>query len=405
MSERRPVDLQVRVSGALVGRLERDREGRCWFRPDPAWLEGGQRPALGLAFLARPDARMAGTGLPSWFENLLPPAGSALRATICAERGLRGTDSAALIRALGRDLPGAVEVVGEADEVEAGRVDGPLRVTFSLAGMQLKFSMVEAKQRFALPARGQEGAWIVKLPGEEFPGLPEVELATMAWAEAAGLPVPERRLVPTAAIDGLSEALRARSPTAFAIRRFDRAPGFRRVHQEDFAQALEIDPEHLYGNTGPRRTSYDRLAALVLDAAGPEAQGAFVDRLAFVIASGNGDAHLKNWSFQWIDAPRPRLSPVYDQVSTITWPHFGWAQAGGPELGLGFGKTRRFAQLDHRRLDLFCARGRVVGGPERFKEGLKRALAAWEALGADAPEAMRAAVSHHLHAVPLLRTL
>ena len=102
------IDLEVRVYGEPVGWLHRDRQGRTGFSPASVWLEQGQRPPLGLAFLAQPGPRLVGSGLPAWFENLLPDAGSVLRRRICEQHGLRESDSAALLRALGHDLPGAV---------------------------------------------------------------------------------------------------------------------------------------------------------------------------------------------------------------------------------------------------------------------------------------------------------
>lgn len=66
----RRLALDVRVYGELVGHLHRDREGRTRFSPDASWLSRGQRPPLGLAFLAQPGPRLAGTGLPLWLIDL-----------------------------------------------------------------------------------------------------------------------------------------------------------------------------------------------------------------------------------------------------------------------------------------------------------------------------------------------
>jgi serine/threonine-protein kinase HipA len=390
-----------------VGVIDRDRDGGTWFRPSPDWLAGGQRPALGLGFLRDPSPRRARIGLPFWFENLLPASESALRARICAEHGLRDTDGAGLLRVLGRDLPGAVEVRGDLEDEEEPESHStlPLRISFSLAGMQLKFSMAERAGRFALPARDQQGAWIVKLPGDRFPGLPQVEATTMAWARACGQDVPECRVIDTDQVDGLEPGLRAAHPEAFLIRRFDRGDGFRRFHQEDFAQALEIHPAHLYGDTGPHRVSYDGLTKLVLDAAGPEAQALFLRRLAFVVVSGNGDAHLKNYSFRWVDdAPRPALSPLYDQVSTISFPQFGWS-GEGPRLALALGRERSLARLDLENLRVLGRRGEAPRATEIFVEAARFALAKWSEVEDRAPAAMRAAIAEHVQRVPLLRRL
>jgi serine/threonine-protein kinase HipA len=112
--------------------------------------------------LAQPGVRVARTGLPPWFENLLPEEGGALRRLICKPLGLRAGDSASLLVALGKDLPGAVEVTGSTIEAtgetsvdahDDQRLGPALRI--SLAGLQLKFSMSMDGDRLVLPAKGQ----------------------------------------------------------------------------------------------------------------------------------------------------------------------------------------------------------------------------------------------------------
>lgn len=402
----RALDLEVRVSGVTVGRLDREREGTVRFVPDEAWLSRGMRPRLGFGFLIDPSVRKAGTGLPAWFENLLPERGSALRHRVCRDLGLRDGQSAALLRSLGWILPGAVEVVGDADDREdhAGAEPTPGTLKVSLAGMQIKLSMVLSNDRFAVPSRSDRGDWIVKLPGRSFPDLPEVEAATLRWAHRVGHAVPDVMTPPLSSLTGLPPDLADGPSTVFAIRRFDRADDGTRVHQEDFAQVLEIEPEHKYGNTGPLRTSYDRIGRLVLDACGPSEAHEFVRRLAFVVAAGNGDAHLKNWSFQWIEgSERPRLSPCYDLVADICWPQFGWDSEGGPTLGLALGRCRRLRSLSDDSLDGFSARSGIPDAKDVFRDALEATRAAYREVEHELPERMRTELPRHWQAVPLLR--
>lgn len=114
--------LGVVVSGALVGRLSRNRHGATHWEPDEAWVRGGQHPRLSYSTLVDPSPRVSGTGLPAWFENLLPEPDSALRARLSKLHGVRETDSLGLLRALGPDLPGAVELLSDAAE-SAGDAD------------------------------------------------------------------------------------------------------------------------------------------------------------------------------------------------------------------------------------------------------------------------------------------
>lgn len=152
--------LDVRVYGVRVGRLARDPHGEVRFTPDRQWLDDNQRPPLGLAFLSNPAPRIQRGSIPIWFENLLPEPKTVMRRRICAQHDIRDRDSATLLQVLGSDLPGAVEIGGDInerdDDTTAAIDDGKLR--FSLAGMQLKLSMLLTEDRFILPARGQSGA-------------------------------------------------------------------------------------------------------------------------------------------------------------------------------------------------------------------------------------------------------
>lgn len=164
--------LRVTVQDQHVGTLQLDSNDRVLFLPDPEWLSRGQSPPLGLAFLREPTARRGPDYrvLPHWFENLLPERESKLRTWICQQCQIQERDSLSLIGLLGGDLVGAVKVQGVPPPASPGtptltadNSQGPLR--FSLAGMQLKFSMLNSGNRFVFPAQNQLGQWIVKIPG------------------------------------------------------------------------------------------------------------------------------------------------------------------------------------------------------------------------------------------------
>lgn len=408
--------LEVWLPTGLVGTLRRSPQGLVRWAPDPAWLAQGQSPRLGLGFLADPGPRVAGTGLPAWFENLLPEVGSALRARLARIHGIRPTDSFGLLGALGPDLPGAVTVVpqgalasapgrdpGDGQPIPShGAAEAP-RLRFSLAGMQLKLSMTAAGERLAVPARDQLGAWIVKLPGRGYAALPQVEHATMRWAAAAGHPVPQTRVVPVSALDGLPAGWVESGGDAFAIERFDRRADGTRVHHEDLCQALELLPDHKYGDDPHQAIGYDGLVRLVVDACGEGEGRQLARRVGFVIASGNNDAHLKNWSLCWGAARRPTLSPVYDHVATVSWPAWGWDADRPPTLGLSLGGKRSFAALTGAVLDRFVARSGQAWAADELRRGILDASAAVDALGPSAPEAMRRALTEHWRRVPILR--
>ena len=412
--------LRVSLPGSEVGQLRRDRNGRVDWLPRGDWEHGSQRPRLGIAFLRKPGPRFSGTGLPAWFENLLPEADSALRQRLCSAHGVREADAFGLLRSIGRDLSGAVEVWSHEetdvesepspvslDDHETGGGDGLADLLrFSLAGMQLKLSMSMTNERLILRARGAQGQWIVKLPGSLYPELPEVERATMSWAKAAGFDVPTHFTVETAQLEGVPSSWRQDVPRAFAIKRFDRRDDGSKIHQEDLCQGLELLPIHKYGDSGPSRVSLDGVLRFVADAAGEENARELSRRVGFVIASGNGDAHLKNWSFRWGNAERPDLTPCYDFVATVSWrDRHGWGLRNGPTLSLGLGGERRFGRLDADTLSRHERKAGFSWAKAETLQGIERARDVWSSIEGEMPPLMRTAMYEHWRSVPLLRTM
>ena len=102
-------------------------------------------------------------------------------------------------------------------------------------------------------------------------------------------------------------------------------------------------------------TNYESLGALVdANTDSPEAVAEYIRRLVFIIAIGNEDAHLKNWSLIYPTGRAAALSPAYDLVSTITYE--GLARGLGLNLdgGKAFDRissnsfTRMARRLEHR---------------------------------------------------------
>ena len=184
-------------------------------------------PVLGQSFEDEPGRRrVTRIDVPAWFANLLPEAESPLRQMVATQYGLSAVRSFPLLLALGGDLSGAVEIRPDFDisslvDPPGGwphdsRSDRP-RLAFSLAGVQLKFSMLREGRRFTLPMSGVGGQWIVKLPDRTFRDVPSNEHAMMRWAAAAGGDVPATELI-TGADVGLPDSLVAADEPVFAIR-------------------------------------------------------------------------------------------------------------------------------------------------------------------------------------------
>jgi serine/threonine-protein kinase HipA len=258
------------------------------------------------------------------------------------------------------------------------------------------------KDSLCLPATGVDGDWIVKFPGSRFEDLPEVEHATMAWAAAAGFDVPEHRVVAASDLEGIDASWCEGSPTVYAIRRFDRSPG-RRIHMEDFCQALALPPRYKYDGAGGGPVSFEGALLFATDLCGQEAGREMARRLGFVIASGNSDAHLKNWSIVWNDEGAAHLAPLYDQVATIAWETMGWSLRGGPNLALRIVGEARLRMLDATNLRHLGQRTGLSWAPDEVMNGVEASARAWSAVASGAPARLRNALVQHWKEVPLLR--
>ncbi len=378
--------LDVRLHGESIGTLTRLGHDRIVFGFDPAYIDDPRRATLGLAFRDAfgdlvTDIPATRTRAHPFFSNLLPEG--PLREYLARAAGIDPRAEFQLLAALGEDLPGAVTVVpveavrtGGHDEAQAtpdaaagGMLRSPPPLRFSLAGVQLKLSATMDAGRLTVPVHGVGGSWIVKLPSPAFPGLCEQEIAMMRLAAAAGIDVPEVRLVSADLIGNLPRGVRTGPGPALAVRRFDRSDDGVRVHIEDFAQVLGAYPEQKYLAAG-----YREIAEVIGREIGDDAVIEFVQRLVFCALIGNGDAHLKNWSLIYPDGRNPQLAPAYDLVSTI-------AYADDDRMALRWlGGARRFTDLSEDLLARLASGARL---PQRLVvragcELVERFLAVWE---------------------------
>ncbi len=343
MNRRTEEQFAVYLHERLIGRLLR-REDRTRFTFEKDYVSDPDRAILGLCF----EENLKGTwsanvSLPPWFSNLLPEG--ILRDWVAEQRGIKEVREMELLAEVGHDLPGAVRVlpIDEPlqDEPTWETPNAPPRTSagvewrFSLAGVAMKFSMLEREDRFTAPATGEYGDWIVKLPDGRHADVPSNEYAMMKLAERVGIDVPEVRLVSRELIQDIPDQVWGQETRAYAIRRFDRTPDRRLVHVEDLAQVRGIYPADKYMG------SFETVAALVHRRRDARALEEFTRRLAFNVLIGNGDAHLKNWSLIYRDPRRPTLAPAYDLVAT-----FVYRPTGSPEdLGLRFDGSKRFERI------------------------------------------------------------
>lgn len=354
--------LDIWWDGRLVGQLTQDKHGELGFAYTPAWLddEQVQRLSASLPKRAEPFSRRE---CRPFFGGLLPEESQ--RDAAAQALGVSRANDFALLDRLGGDVAGALQLLPPGEVPTAPALDqqptplddaGLIRVLdalpvrpllageeglrLSLAGAQSKVPVVLVDGAVALPAPGQPTTHILKPPISRFAATTENEAFVMRLAAAIGLDV-----APV-------EPRTVQDRTFLLVQRYDRAIGddgfVRRIHQEDFCQALGVPPETKYASEGGP-TFKDCFALLRRVAARPAVDVLkLLDAVIFNVIAGNADAHGKNFSILY-DADGPRLAPLYDLLATLAYPDLS------PKFAMKIGKRATLAELDAKGWAAFAA--------------------------------------------------
>jgi len=315
--------LEVFIDKLKIGEITLLANERNLFVFDDDYLAMKDKPILSQSFFDKSgeiivQTKIVQTKLPPFFSNLLPEGH--LRQYLAQQGGINQQSEFKLIELLGGDLPGNVFVKSgntidfEIEKGTAGLNQDDQIYRFSLAGIQLKFSAItESSGGLTIPTSGLGGDWIVKLPAQNFVSVPENEFSMLQLAKEVGISTPEINLIDLDKVSGLPELGILGGDKALAVKRFDRENG-KRIHIEDFAQVYSVFPKDKYD-----KVNYGNIANMVWVLTGQDGLVDFIKRLVFNIIIGNGDMHLKNWSFIYPDGKTPQLAPAYDFVSTIVY--------------------------------------------------------------------------------------
>jgi serine/threonine-protein kinase HipA len=351
--------LNVHLHGRPIATLTHVQGNRNLFAFNQAYIDDPNRSTLSLSFKDQfgglvTDFKPVGQVVPPFFSNLLPEG--PLRKYLAERAGVKQHSEFFLLWMLGLDLPGAISVHPAEGEELPPQVEAEITpeersnmLRFSLAGVQLKFSALQNGVKaggLVIPAEGVGGSWIVKLPSQQYTGVPENEFSMMTIAKSMGMDVPDLQLLELDAIDGLPDGIGELKGQAMAIKRFDRndkGP----VHIEDFAQVFGVYPDGKYDHA-----TYRRIAAVLGIETGDADVAEFIRRLVFSTLIGNADMHLKNWSLIYKDERTPTLSPAYDLLSTIPY-------IPDETMALKYSRTKKMAEFSKDELKHLAAKARI----------------------------------------------
>ena len=299
--------LKLTLHENLVGYLAGFHNGRNVLSFADEYRSNVARPTFSLIThpgFPHSDAMMADSWsrhqkLHPTLSNLLPEG--ALRELIAQGLKVHVDNEFHMLTYLGGDLPGALivepldpedvpdNVLSTHGKARAVKFEKATRENkFSLAGVQMKFSMKEKAGRYNLLKGDVLGDWIVKTPSTQHKDVPVNEFTAMTLASLAGVVIPEIKLVELDKLDNLPPINLPDEKLAFAIKRFDREDT-RRIHMEDFAQVLVKYPHEKYSSA-----SYEQIGKIVYEYSGDGMADAqqFARRLLVNILLANGDAHL-----------------------------------------------------------------------------------------------------------------
>jgi serine/threonine-protein kinase HipA len=324
--------LNVWLLGELAGRLDQTA-GRLTFTYDAGWLARPHAVPLS-ASLPRQEKPFDDRAARPFFAGLLPEQDR--RDQVARAIGVSERNDFALLDALGGECAGAVSFTHPGEKpIEQGTerdyrilddqklatiidklperplLAGEEGVRLSLAGAQEKLPVLVVDGRIALPLHGAPSSHILKPAIRRIADSVHNEGFCLALAKAIDLNA------------AAADIRNAQGRPYLLVERYDRMRGPdnrpRRLHQEDFCQALGVAPEYKYQNEGG--PSVADCFALVRKATRPAALYVpqLLDAILFNTLIGNNDAHAKNYSLVY-GAAGTTLAPLYDVLCTAVYP-------------------------------------------------------------------------------------
>jgi len=312
-----------------IGTIHVDTSGPS-FTYAPGWI--GLRGAfpISLTMPLKSEHFTADIFLP-WAANLLPES-EQLR-TLGQLLGMARSDVIGLLSAIGGDTAGAFSfgqpgrasavqwrLVGSPQDVERMIENLPNKpflvgeegVSMSLAGVQSKIAVaVDDNGRIFIPMNGSPSTHILKPDSPRLPGGVQNEAFCLTLAKRMRIPTPK---VTTG---------QAGKRTYLLVKRYDRTEvsgRCRRLHQEDYCQALGKPPSAKYesnqtGISGPTLKDMFNITRRHMP---PTEIVRLLDMVIFNVLACNSDAHAKNYSIM-IRAGNASMAPMYDIMCGEVW--------------------------------------------------------------------------------------
>ena len=322
-------ELSVRLYGREIGLLKQNANGDLSF----LYLPKAERAiSQSLPLQAKPFTHKQCF---PYFNGLLPES-EETRKTLAKIFHISAKNDFALLNAIGGDCAGALSFVTTDTPIEEKKfikLEGksltedewleyinnlpkrPLGNSLensrrlSLAGAQDKTSVSILNGKMNLPSHSTPSTHILKTAIKQIPHTILNEYLCLTSAGKIGLNVPKCEIV---SIKDLQILL---------VERYDREKRkdqIKRIHQEDFCQALAVPSNLKYqAEGGPGFKECFALLSNTKNIAKNKLELARIAMFNFLI--GNNDAHAKNFSLLYL-SEKPDLAPAYDLICTAIYP-------------------------------------------------------------------------------------
>jgi serine/threonine-protein kinase HipA len=332
-------ELHAYLDGIRAGTFTQTAQGSLGFEYDEDYRQRRGATPMSLSMpLTRRTHRNATAR--AYLQGLLPDNPGRLEELGILYR-VSPRNPFALLQFVGRDAPGAVQLLGPGDDSpdaatragdvdvhtdeEVGEIIGDLVANadtwgrresgrWSLPGAQPKVAFLKTDDgRWATPRDATPTTHILKPAVHPYTAHHINEFMTMQAAGHLGLEVASSDLIQT--VGGHHVFISARYD------REKRGGQWRRRHQEDLCQALAVPPAGKYQKDGGPGVAKISELFLSLPSREDRDQNAirFLGALAFNLAAAGTDAHAKNYSLL-LEGPRARLAPLYDLGTHAPYP-------------------------------------------------------------------------------------
>ncbi len=322
--------LDVYLHEIFAGQLIQNDYGGLSFAYDESYVNKDHAP-LSLSLPLQAEI-FEGDVVRAFFSGLLPD--DIVRHRLARYLGVSEKNPFSLLEAIGGECAGALSLYPqgqtppETSQDDAEILDdkklqeildllkrrpllaGDDGLRLSLAGAQDKIAVGLHDDKIALIRGISPTTHILKPVIGDIKDSVHNELFCMRLAQMVGINVPE------------AEIRFVNNRPYFLVERYDRIHDdsvVKRLHQEDFCQAMGIMPDIKYEREGG--PNFAQCQDILRESSAKPAadQIALLERLIFNYLIGNADAHGKNFSLLY-RSNKPELAPAYDLLSTAVYP-------------------------------------------------------------------------------------